>query len=71
MAGTFRCISWKFTAERLNWKDNFKGFCAAFIMDRILGQFCYTIYKISVALLVLIMWNTLKMVTGMTQTCRC
>ena len=35
------------------------------------GEFYYVFYVISLVLLVYILWNTLKMVTGVTETCKC
>jgi hypothetical protein len=32
-----------------------------------LGEFCYICYAISVVLLMFVLWNTLKMVTGVTE----
>jgi integral membrane sensor domain MASE1 len=35
------------------------------------GEFYYVYYVISLVLLVYILWNTLKMVTGVTEMCKC
>jgi hypothetical protein len=35
------------------------------------GEFYYTLYVTSIVLLAFILWNTLEMVTRVTETCRC
>jgi hypothetical protein len=42
-----------------------------FYNEENLGEFFYIFYVIFVVLLVFILWNTLKMVTRVTETCRC
>jgi hypothetical protein len=51
-------------------KKSFKWFYAAFVMERILENFV-VFYAFFVLLLVFILQNTLKIVTGVTETCRC